>query len=180
MVMGMMQEQLYQVLHDGKPAILINADRSEEKLLLTYNIRPIAQRGNTSSRDPAASELLRMFHPAFETRNIPLSLETATICVHQLSILVSEHLHKLLKLMRAIEMVLNKTTYNENSDYNLHDLFSNNRIVSNAVVINLYSEMAHMYALCAAINMPIRHIICPNCIQRCPQNRTLESFRIEA
>ncbi|KAK3596975.1 hypothetical protein CHS0354_033634 [Potamilus streckersoni] len=60
-----------------------------------------------------------MFHTAFETQNIPLSVvEDGNYLYRAASLAISgsEHLHKLLELMTAIEMILNKTTYNQNDD----------------------------------------------------------------
>ncbi|KAK3606601.1 hypothetical protein CHS0354_024563 [Potamilus streckersoni] len=73
-----------------------------------------------------------MFLPVFETPNIPLSVVGKGNCFYRavsLAISGSEHLDKLLRLMTAIEMILNKTTYNENADLNKS---SNNPLNSSA------------------------------------------------
>ena len=71
--------------------------------------------------------------------------------------------HMYLRLMAVIELLLNQTTYDENS-WDYHDFIQDQRVVTRSYkelvmstyTIGDYAELAHMYLLSAVVKQPLR------------------------
>jgi hypothetical protein len=102
-----------------------------------------------------------MFHPAMLNSSIPITTSGDGNCLYRAvsqSLTGSEKYHDLLRLKTALELILHESYYNkENFIGDIRIITSVFKVlVHDAVVLKSYSEMAHVYALSAAIGRPIR------------------------
>ena len=110
--------------------------------------------------------ILRQFHPALLTDIIPAKTIGDGNCLYRAVSRAktgSEIHHVLLRLLTVLELLEHSPYYD--SDHRKHvDLISDNKVVSgtyqqildDAVDINSYSGMSHIYALSAVLGKPIR------------------------
>ena len=116
--------------------------------------------------DDVSSDILKIFHPAILQETMPVKTRGDGNCLYRAvskAITGDERSHVLLRLMTVLELVDNRAFYD--CDHRKHvDLICDNRIVcgsfeqilKDAVTINAYSGMRHIYALSAALRKPIR------------------------
>ena len=140
--------------------------KSESKLLKTYGITvPTVETNHCHSQaDNEAVKILNMFSPVMNSAYIPLKTIGDGNCLFRavsLALSGSDEYHCLLRLMTALEMINNRNSYDTKKPHNdfLNDIriltSDYNKLVADAIVENSFCEMAHVYALSAAIGESI-------------------------
>lgn len=146
---------------------LVNQAKSEQKLLQTYGVGIQIQDSllySSSQIDQQTVRILDMFHPIMNTDYCPLTTIGDGNCLYRavsLAVTGSQEHHNLLRLKTALELILNRQSYDtkrKNNDF-LHDTrivtSQYQKLVIDAVTDKTYSEMAHIYALSAALGIAI-------------------------
>ena len=107
-----------------------------------------------------------MFHPVMNTGSNPLQIVGYGNCLYRsvsLAMTGTQDYHSLLRLMVAIELILNRPSYDTKRKY---EFLNDTRIVTNdymklvadAEIDKTFAEMAHMYAMSAALSKPIQSL----------------------
>ena len=120
---------------------------------------------NASQVDSASVQILDMFHPIMNTDSNPLQVTGDGNCLYRsvsLAMTGTQDYHSLLRLMVALELILNRSSYDTKRKYN--DFLNDTRIVTSdykelvadAMIDKTFAEMAHMYALSAALCKPVQ------------------------
>lgn len=108
---------------------LVNQAKSEQKLLQTYGVGIQIQDSllySSSQIDQQTVRILDMFHPIMNTDYCPLTTIGDGNCLYRavsLAVTGSQEHHNLLRLKTALELILNRQSYDtkrKNNDF-LHD-----------------------------------------------------------
>ena len=116
--------------------------------------------------DDVSVEILLKYHPAYVEENVPLKTVGDGNCLYRA---ISKHItgteiyHKLLRLETALELIIFRDVYDTKCKDRL-EFLSDSRIITSpaqkliedAVKLNSYSELAHIYAASASLRQPIR------------------------
>ena len=125
---------------------------------------------STTEVDPVSVGIIKMFEPSLANDMSPLKTGGDGNCLYRavsLALSGSEEHHLFLRLITAIELILNNTTYNTRKKDNnfLGDVrivtSPYEKLVADAIRETTYSEMAHLYALSAALGIPVRSYFPP-------------------
>lgn len=160
------------MLSRGKNQLMYQA-KSEAQLLLTYNVVVPSNDDimfSTSEIDTESVKTLNMFHPIMNIEYFPLRTQGDGNCLYRaisLALSGSEEHHVLLRLLVSLELIINRSSYDtkkKNNDF-LKDsrivTSDYNKLVTDAVTINSFSEMAHIYAVSASLGKPIESYFPP-------------------
>ena len=155
-------------LAGGKAIDLINATCSEQGLLSLYHVEipHESTESRTGAVDTTSQRIIELYQPVLLQQYIPLSVLGDGNCFYRAvsrSICGNESFYILLRLKTAIEIITNRQ-YFDTGRRSYVDLINDNRIlvseynklVEDTITLGSYSEMVHMYALSAAIKVPIR------------------------
>ena len=150
---------------------MINAACSEKGLLDLYRVELTQQPQKTSDLqnsaiDGTAQKLLEVYHPVMLEQYAPLSVLGDGNCLYRAisrSLCGNENLHMLIRLKTAIEIIINRKYY-DTGRRSYVDLINDNRIivtdykklVEDTLKLGSYSEMIHIYAISAVLNVPLR------------------------
>lgn len=115
--------------------------------------------------DEESVQILNMFQPMMNTVYNPASIVGDGNCLYRAvscALTGSQNYHELLRLYTAIELINHRYCYATEKPHN--DFLNDCRIVTSpydkivvdTLKVNTYSEMAHIYALSAAIYEPIQ------------------------
>ena len=149
---------------------LVNQGQSEAKLLHTYGVELPRTNGVSYEIDKKSVNILNMYQPVMNVAYEPVHIIGDGNCLYRAaSYVLSGHQnnHLLLRLMTALELINNRSAYDTKKPYNdfLHDCrivtSDYEKIVRDVITENCYSEMAHVYALSAAIREPIQSYFPP-------------------
>lgn len=144
------------------------AARSEQLLLETYSV-VLPDKDSVLEGlplDRIANDILTLHHPIILRDVFPVQTGADGNCFYRAmstALTNSEHYHEHLRLITAIEIMLNNMYY-DTSCKKYVDLVKDNRIVTcpfnqlvkETVTLASFSSMTHMYALSAALHEPIR------------------------
>ena len=150
--------------HLSSEKLLTYQAKSEEKLLKLSNVgipkRPV--RSSSMPTDLSSTKILKMFNPPMLTAYMPASIVGDGNCFFRsvsYAISGSQGHHSLLRLFCSLELIQNRTYYDTkrpNNDFlNDTQIIINSKLLCDAIQLGSYSELAHMYALSAAITAPI-------------------------
>ena len=183
---------LYRLLKassSGDKALLFNQTRTERKLLETYKIA-LPNRVEYSilpgTEDKVSLSILQTFQPIVLTEFSPRFVEGDGNCMYRaisLSLFGSQNYHELLRLLSVLEILENRTHYDKEHrkfvDLIKHDDIFISRytsLVQDTCKLGTYSEMIHLYAVSAAIQIPLRSYYPPTCVNQLisePYSRTI-------
>ncbi|XP_053391468.1 uncharacterized protein LOC128554245 [Mercenaria mercenaria] len=150
--------------------VLMYQGQSEGKLLETYNVVPSKRDKVAFETDDECVKILNIVQSVMNTVYIPIGTIGDGNCLYRaVSSVVtgSEDNHVLLRLITALELINNRSFYDTKKPHN--DFINDCRIVTSeydklvhdAIKKNTYSEMAHIYALSAALCEPIQSYFPP-------------------
>ena len=103
-------------------------------MLQTYDVKIPSHEGrmySASQVDSASVQILDMFHPIMNTDSNPLQVTGDGNCLYRsvsLAMTGTQDYHSLLRLMVALEMILNRSSYDTKRKYN--DFLNDTRIVT--------------------------------------------------
>ena len=159
--------RLQRALASTKKTDIQHQAKTESKLLQTYGVTvPVNDRKvySSSQGDQVSVQILNMFHPVMNTDYLPLETLGDGNCLYRavsLALTDSQEHHSLNRLLSAIELIQNRQYYDTKKKHNdfLNDtriVISNyDKLVSDALTDRCYSEMAHIYAISAALGITI-------------------------
>ena len=152
---------------------------SERLLLETYDVRLPDKVAPSpfAPEDRISVAILRRFHPATLEEFRPLTTYGDGNCFYRsvsLGMYGSENYHLHLRLLTAIEIVANRSIYDIQAT-NYRDVMNDNRVivsdypdlVDSACTLHNFSEMMHMYATSAALQVPLRSYYPPFVSSQC-------------
>ena len=152
-------------LESGRRNALQITAKNELKLLDTYKVCvPLSDKVTSCGYehvDSVSETLLKMFHPALLFDFYPARVGGDGNCMYRavsLAMSGTENYHTLLSLKTSLEIILNRPFYDHKCK-TYKDLISDNRVivsdydqlVRDSVILGSYSELAHIYALSAAM-----------------------------
>lgn len=141
-----------------------------EKLLLeAYGINlPNKDKCTTQTAHPndkTSEEVLKMYQPYFHQKFQPKSVlgdGNCLYCAASLALYSTENHHKLLRLLTTIEIILNRSSYDKSQNECVISNRCNNvilapysKVIKEATTLNSYQDIMHVYALSAALKLPI-------------------------
>ena len=143
---------------------------STERLLLeTYNVQLPSDGVHTVSQqteDAVSIEILKGYAPAILQTHLPVNIVGDGNCLYRAvstALFGSQDYHLHLRLITALEVILNRTHYDIDAPAYI-DKINDNRVlvssyltfVQSTVSIGSYSDLLHMYAISAAIKKSLR------------------------
>ena len=152
------------------PAEILNAAQSELKLLEIYSIHlPLINssvRPSSGNIDTTSVQILSKFHPIALDEVAPIAVIGDGNCLYRavsLGSFGSQEHHEHLRLLTALEMITHRSYY-DCSHRKYVDLIQDERIipenfaklVMDACKLGAYQEMSHLYAISAAIQLPLK------------------------
>lgn len=165
--------RLSPALSGGRAIDLINAACSEQGLLSLYHVDvpKESSEARVGAVDSVSQRIIQVYQPVLLEQYIPLTVLGDGNCFYRAvsrALCGNESYHILLRLKTAVEIIVNRKYY-DIGRRSYVDLIGDNRIivseykklVEDTVTLGSYSEMIHMYALSAVLNMPIRSFYPP-------------------
>ncbi|KAH3779137.1 hypothetical protein DPMN_180616 [Dreissena polymorpha] len=147
--------------------------KTESKLLLAYKVElPVNENlmFSASDVDKEAVKLLRIYQPEMNADFCPVTTIGDGNCLYQTvskALTGVEDYHVLIRLKTAIEMILNRSSYDTGlpkNDFLNEFAISTSpyaELVQRALTVYAWSEMAHLYAISAALKQPIQSYFPP-------------------
>ena len=158
----------------SKPRDVKHTTKSESLLLQTYGQAmpdPIHTGSFRSIRDEVSTGILRRYHPVVLEELYPAKIPGDGNCFYRAvsrALSGTEVYHALLRVLTLLE-ILSFPMFYDSDHTKFVDLVQDNRIVVAAYLqlahdvgcLGTYADMMHMYALSAALKIPIRSYFPP-------------------
>ncbi|WAR07112.1 hypothetical protein MAR_017070 [Mya arenaria] len=164
-------------------SIAEHAAENERRLLQTYCVTLASQRHGRvpPSTDRTSSEILINYHPVMREVYRPLSSSGDGNCLYRsvsLSMTNTQSHHLLVRLLTAIELILNKSFYDHKSFLDEDVIVTSQfpKLLNDTIMVGSFSELAHIYAISAAIRLPINSYYPPQLYLRSSGPLTREVF----
>ena len=150
-----------------------NSVASIRRLLRLYDGHKIELEAACITEDVVSTAILRLFHPVILQRHFPVSVAGDGNCLYRavsMALYGSEDAHLYIRLMAAMEVIENSSSYDTTAtDHVAHApeydrllvVGSYESLVTDAVRPGSWSEMMHLYAVSAALNIVVESYMPP-------------------